>query len=141
MEKQVEIGTSPSAVAALVISPKGIPLIRDPKKPAPHYWKLPGGRSGPDESPETSAIREVEEEIGLILKKDELKIVYREERESHAFYLFRDEVFSLEGLKSKGDEGEEVKLFLPEELKNLPDLFPPHREILEEIKFIPHTYT
>lgn len=136
MEKKNETSASPNAVAVLIISPKGIPLIKDPKKPAPNYWKLPGGRSEDKESPETCAIREIKEETGLILKKDEIKIVCHEEREGHAFYLFQGDAISLDGLKSQGDEGEEVGLFLPKELKNLPDLFPPHREILEEIKFI-----
>ncbi len=37
-----------NAVAVLIITPEGIPLIRDPKKPAPVFWKVPGGRGHED---------------------------------------------------------------------------------------------
>lgn len=124
------------AVAVLIISPNGIPLIRDPKKPPPIFWKLPGGKSAKaKESAEDSAIREINEELGLILKKEDLEAVYREERENHEFIMFQASIPYSKNLKEKGDEGEEIKLFAFEDLKTLRDFFPPHREILEEIRF------
>ena len=123
------------AVAILIITPKGIPLVRDPKKPEPRYWKLPGGRSKSNETPEKTAIREVKEEVGLALKSEDIWIAYSEERDDHNFFLIQATIVSLDGLKSIGDEEEEVKLFLPDSLKKMTDFFPPHREILEEIKF------
>ncbi|PIR44039.1 hypothetical protein COV23_02075 [Candidatus Wolfebacteria bacterium CG10_big_fil_rev_8_21_14_0_10_31_9] len=123
------------AVAVLIISPKGIPLVRDPKKPAPIFWKLPGGRSIKNETPEKTAIREIKEETGLMLKSEDIWIAYSEERDDHNFFLIQAIAISLEGLKSTGNDGEEVKLFLPNDLKNLSDFFHPHKEVLEEIKF------
>ena len=43
---------SEHAAAVLIISPDGIPVVRDPKKPIPRYWKLPGGRSEGKETPD-----------------------------------------------------------------------------------------
>jgi 8-oxo-dGTP pyrophosphatase MutT (NUDIX family) len=81
-------------------------------------------------------IREIKEEIGLSFKPSDMEIICEEEREGHDFYLFQTNPFSLEGLRVKGNEGEDVKLFLPEQIKILPDFFPPHLKILKEIKFI-----
>ena len=130
-----DVSSSPYAVAALLVTPKGIPIVRDPKKPDPNFWKLPGGRSEGKETPKQALMREIKEEVGLSLKPDDIKIVYEEEREGHTFCLFQGAPVSLIGLKTKGNEGEDVKLFLPEELKKLSEFFPPHREILKEIRF------
>jgi ADP-ribose pyrophosphatase YjhB (NUDIX family) len=133
--KKEGLPPSPYAVAALLVSPQGIPLVRDPKKPDPNYWKLPGGRSIGKETPKQALIREIKEEVGLSLKPTDIEIVYEEEREGHTFCLFQGAPVSLAGLKTKGNEGEDVKLFLPEDLKKLSEFFPPHQEILKEIKF------
>lgn len=122
-------------VAVLAVTPKGIPLVRDPKKPEPKYWKLPGGHGIGSESVEKSAVRELKEETGIILKPEDLWVSYEEERNEHTFVLVQGTALSLAGFKGTGDEGEEVKLFLPEEIKKLVDFFPAHKEILEEIKF------
>lgn len=122
-------------VSVLIITPKGVPLVRDPKKPEPRYWKLPGGRSEIGEKPLETAIREAKEETGLDLDPMSMDLVYSEERENHDFYLFQSVAVSLNGFKDAGNEGEEVKLFTPDEIKTLPDFFPAHKEILEEIKF------
>jgi len=124
------------AVAALIVSPQGIPLVRDPKKPKPYYWKLPGGRSEGKETPIATIIREIKEEIGLSFKLEDVKLVYEEERGNHLFCLFQTNPISLIGLKTIGNDEEEVKLFLPKEMENLTDFFPAHRKILEEIKFL-----
>lgn len=123
------------AVAVLIISPQGIPLVRDPKKPKPYYWKLPGGRSEIQETAQQTALREVKEEIGLCFKPEDIELVYEEERESHTFCLFEANPSSIDGLKKIGNDEEEVKLFLPEEIKNLSDLFPAHQKILEELNY------
>lgn len=130
--------TSPYAVAALIVSPQGIPLVKDPKKPSPSFWKLPGGRSEEKETPTEAIIREIKEELGLSFepKDKDMELVYEEERESHNFYLFQTNPVSVEELKPIGNEGEEVKLFLPEKIKIMPDFFSPHLKILKEIKFI-----
>jgi 8-oxo-dGTP diphosphatase len=119
------------AVAVLITSPEGVPMVRDPKKPAPQYWKLPGGRSESSESPEECAVREVFDEVGVRLASEQLRIIGRQNRETHTLTFFRADLSSLDGLKIEGDEQEEVKVFAAQEVLQLPDLFPNHKSILQ----------
>jgi len=123
------------AVAALIVSPQGIPLVRDAKKPKPYYWKLPGGRSEGNETALEAVIRETKEETGLSFKPSDMELICEEKRQNHIFCLFQTNPVSLVDLRLRGSEGEEVGLFLPGELGTLSDFFPPHKKILEEIKY------
>lgn len=125
--------TTGYAVAVLIITPQGIPLIRDSKKPAPIFWKAPGGRSAANESAKAAAVREVKEEIGLTLAEKDLSVVYEENRDSHTLVLFSVKLKSLPNLKARGDEGEEIKLFSPKQILAMPDFFPNHRRVFEKI--------
>lgn len=120
------------AIAVLIDSPDGIPLIRDPKKPAPIFWKLPGGRSEIGESAQEAAVREIKEEIGLTLKLKDLKILKEEDRGSHNLVIFKVSLGSLGGMKFQGNEGEEIKVFLKEQIKMMKDFFPSHQRLLVE---------
>ncbi len=121
------------AVAVLIISPEGIPLIRDPKKPMPIFWKVPGGRSNSNESAKAAVLREVKEETGIKLSEKDLSLVYKEDRESHVLALFSAEIDSLAGLKKQGNEGEEIKVFSPKQVLGLRDFFPNHRKAFGKI--------
>ena len=123
------------AVAVLIESPEGIPLIRDPKKLAPLFWKLPGGRSEIGESAQEVAIREIKEEIGLTLKSKDLKILKEEDRGSHNLVIFKAAIDSLDGMKFQGNEGEEIKVFSLEQIKTMKDFFPNHQRLLAEINY------
>ena len=118
------------AITVLVESPQGIPLVRDPQKPSPLYWKLPGGRSEEGETATQAAIRELKEEIGLTVEAKNIQIVHQENRKSHIFVFFRTKVLSLANLKEKGDEGEDVEVFTHAQISQMPDFFPPHRKVL-----------
>ncbi|MDP6704655.1 MAG: NUDIX hydrolase [archaeon] len=117
------------AVAIYIVSKNGdTPLLKDPKKPSPVYWKLPGGRGRPREDALAAAQRELQEELGITTM---LECIYTESRENHTFSLFKGVVDSLEEIQKEGDEGEEIKVFTQKEIMLLGDLlFPPHREIL-----------
>lgn len=124
---------SQHAAAVLIVSPEGIPLIRDPKKPVPRYWKLPGGRSEGSESPEECAVREIFQETGLTIDIDDLKILDQEERFNHTLSIFRVDVPSLKGLKKVGDEKEEIQVFRDmKEIGMMPDFFPNHKRIVQK---------
>jgi len=123
------------AVNVLVKSPEGIPLVRDPKKPI-WCWKFPGGGSQENELPENTAIRETEEETGIILKKKNLKLLYKEDRGTHIFLFFEAKAPSSENLKKIGNDDEEVKVFSLDEIKSMKDFFPNHRKVLEKLEII-----
>ena len=120
------------AVAVLLVAPEGIPLVKDPKKPFPPFWKLPGGRGTKAETAEETAIRELEEEIGVSLAKEDLKIIHQEDKKTHMLTIFRTDLPFLPKLKKQGDEGEEIRIFSPEEIISLPDFFPNHFKIIEK---------
>ena len=118
------------AVAILVESPQGIPLVRDPMKPPPLYWKLPGGKSEQGESALQAAVRELSEEIGIHLAKQNLRLAHQEQREDHMFILFQAKLSSLPSLKIRGEGDEEIKVFTSKQIANMPDFFPPHKKVL-----------
>jgi 8-oxo-dGTP diphosphatase len=121
------------AVAVLITSPDGTPLIRDPKKPAPRYWKLPGGRSEGGETAEECAVREIDEELGLEIDIDELKVSDEQDRGNHTLVIFCLELSSLQGIKKVGDEQEEIQIFKSlMEIAKMPDLFPNHQRVVQK---------
>ena len=122
---------SEHAAAVLIISPEGTPVVRDPKKPIPRYWKLPGGRSEGQETPAECAVREIDQELGLELNQDDLEIIEQQDRGNHTLTFFRIKLASLKGLKTIGDEQEEIKVFTLGELAKLPDLFPNHTRVVQ----------
>jgi|CXWL01.1.fsa_nt_gi 8-oxo-dGTP diphosphatase len=123
------------AVAVLILSPEGTPLVKDPKKPIPRYWKLPGGRSEGSETPEECAIREIYEELGLRINLDDLYVIEQQDRENHTATFFRIELPSLTELKDVGNEQEEIQVFPSVAgILKLQDLFPNHRTILEKVE-------
>ncbi|MBI4085936.1 MAG: NUDIX domain-containing protein [Candidatus Liptonbacteria bacterium] len=121
-----------AAVAVLITTPEGIPLIKDPKKPPPNYWKLPGGRSAGEETAEEAAIREIEEEIGVSLKADDLEVIYENDKGNHILMFFEARLPKLPLLKKEGGKGEEVGVFSPEQILSLPDFFPNHLNIVKD---------
>ncbi len=118
------------AVAILVVSPQGIPLVRDMQKPSPWFWKMPGGKSESGETPEQTAQRELREETGIDISLDDSNIIFEEDRGTHMFYLFVVSA-DIKGLKEKGDEGEEIKIFAKKDILSLKDILPPHAHILQ----------
>ena len=121
------------AVAVLIITPQGIPLIKDPKKPAPVFWKLPGGRGDAKETAEKCAIREIEEEIGISLSKSDLKVIYQEDKDSHILTIFRVNLLKLPQVKQQGNEGEKISVFPAKDILIMQDFFPNHRRIVNKI--------
>jgi ADP-ribose pyrophosphatase YjhB (NUDIX family) len=111
-----------------------IVLVKNESKPVPHFWKFPGGRKEPGETAEETAVREIQEETGLIIYKP--KLLSEESRGNHWFYLFEVEVDDFSHLKSIGEDGEIVSLFPNTEINNMVDFFPPHRDILKRIIYV-----
>jgi len=123
------------AVATLVYGPGyKFPMIMNPKKGPELYWKFPGGRSEEGETPEETAIREVYEETGLIIKIDQIALLFKKDRNNHTFYFFIARTYSLSTLLKQGETGEYVRLFNEEEILSRQKFFPSHRKLLEQMR-------
>jgi 8-oxo-dGTP pyrophosphatase MutT (NUDIX family) len=128
------------AVAVLVVTPAGIPLVRDPRRAfaldepqvRPVYWKLPGGKGEDRETPEEAAARELLQETGIRVSCKDLSILWRENRGSHDYIIFRADLVRIPRLASLGDEGEEVQMFSAERILQMRDFFPSQKRIIEQ---------
>lgn len=62
------------AKAAVFLGQELLVILRDdtPDIPYPGHWDLPGGGREGDESPEACALREIREEVGLVLQPEAL---------------------------------------------------------------------
>jgi 8-oxo-dGTP diphosphatase len=120
--------------ACALIDPDGRVLIarRPPGKPMAGLWEFPGGKVEPGERPESSLIRELEEELGIVVKEECLAPL------TFASHLYPD--FHLlmplwvcrrwEGIVA-AREAQKLKWVRPHDLRNYP--MPPADEPL-----IPH---
>lgn len=125
----------PYAAMIIVMTPKGLISVRDPNKPAPIYWKLPGGKSHFGETAKQCAARELKEETGIEVRPEDLKMVSQQEKGSHVKVFFSVRVDSVVGLKSIGDEGEEVKILSISDVLKLirsGEFHPTHSRIVEK---------
>jgi isopentenyldiphosphate isomerase len=127
--------------------------LRAKEKPLyPNMWDISAaGHISSGEEPITSGLREVEEEIGLKIKKEDLdfwmirkvKAIFREIKNNEFYYVY---FFKFDGdvrqLKLQKEEVQKIQ-FLPidkieEELKRNLDKYVPHGdywfEVLNEIK-------
>lgn len=127
------------AVAIILETPSGIPLVFDPHKPEPHFWKFPGGRNHPGETPGETAIRELKEETSVGIPPDALRLIHEEARGDpkgrHWFFLFWAKISNSVSISPHGAGGEMVKLFSLETIKTMPDFFPNHRALAERTIF------
>ena len=83
-------------VATLVVTEWGIPLVRNPKKPQPIFWKLPGGKGEGSETLTETATREIEEETGMKIPENLFELIEEQDRDTHIFFIFRASVSALE---------------------------------------------
>lgn len=111
-------------VSAVIKNDEGKLLItkRHPNKTHPNLWEFPGGAVIAGEQSLKGAIREVEEEIGITLPKEEAKLLISERRDTHHdFYdvwLFHAN-FDLKDLVLQPDEVTDAKWVTQAELETL----------------------
>lgn len=138
-------------VAVLGETPSGayvLPLVMSSW--AADYVKFPGGKIELGESPVDAAIRETEEETGVVLEKDELISLGDEVRDvnGHVIHFFVAVIYAehfVYTLKRIGDDGEIVVLTMYDRFLDVdflrgpasrenPPLFFDHRKLAEILK-------
>lgn len=109
------------AAVVMVLTPKGVPMVKDPTKPLPQFWKLPGGKGELGEDGRMCAARELEGETGIVVDEDDLREIQPEEdRGDHVFSAFCIQLPQVpKGILETGDEGEEVRIFRPAEIRKM----------------------
>ncbi len=121
------------AAIHLVLSPQGIPFVRNPKR-GRVLWRLPGGHIEEAESPEQCACRETMEETGYIIPVESTKVFSTEFRGTHKRHFCVSRVERLEGKQHiLGDGGEETKLFTVREALDNHGVLNDHRRVIREL--------
>lgn len=104
---------------AFVVRDGKVMLVRRGVEPYKDYWDIPGGFLAPDEHPEQGAVREVQEETGLLVRTTNLQGIfvdtYGEDTSEHTLNIYyRAEV--VEGMSAPGTDAVEIGWFGPDEL-------------------------
>ena len=120
--------------ACALIDPDGRVLIaqRPPGKPMAGLWEFPGGKVETGERPEQSLIRELKEELGIVVKEECLAPLTFASHRYPDFHLLMPLYVCRrwEGIVA-AREGQRLKWVRPKDLRNYP--MPPADEPL-----IPH---
>ena len=116
--KETPVTDFSGAKAALFLGPDLLVIQRDDRTdiPWPGRWDLPGGGREGDETPEECALRETQEEVGLLLRPEQLVWSRSYQRPRglvwfHAAHLDADRRDDIRF----GDEGQGWALMAPED--------------------------
>ena len=91
-------------------------------------WNLPGGRVEPDESPWAAVVREVEEEVGLLVRVERLLGVYSVPQRTDLVLNFLCVVTG--GASRQSDEADDIRWF---DRSSIPrNTLPRHLERIED---------
>ena len=105
------------------------------KSANPGQWGLTGGKVDAGEDYLTTAIRETYEEIGIELKKEELRLLCRYNTEKAIFIIYYIEKnINIEDCKIQPEEVDELRYFSIDELEELEKI--EGKQWLKELKSI-----
>lgn len=93
------------------------PLVQTKEYPSAPLWKFPGGRRENGESPEVCLMREIEEEIGVLVDVPEDLVFETKVQHNHSFLLYRVRYYH--GVPTPGHEIARVGLFSAGEIDAL----------------------
>lgn len=104
----------------------------------PGYWIGPGGHIDHDEDALTAAIREVEEEAGVVVDEDSIKLkaialhYHQDLNEVWNSYVFLAKIPKHQKVKEKNREGR-AKWIPLDELFQMKNIFPPSRYYFDHV--------
>lgn len=107
------------AVVVFVEREGRVLLIQRAVEPGKGKWALPAGFVDHDESPESAAIRETQEETNLVVRIDNLLAVYPKRDEGLADIVIAYSASIIEGVAVAGDDAANLGWFTRD---NLPPL-------------------
>jgi ADP-ribose pyrophosphatase YjhB (NUDIX family) len=95
-------------------------LVQRANPPSAGTWSVPGGRCGPDESPEQACVREVAEETGLSVEVERHAGQVSREGPGGVTYLIDDYVCRVVGgVLTAGDDAADVRWVTRKDLADL----------------------
>lgn len=122
------IWRNPSPVAAVIVynEHNKVLLVKRGIKPGKGKWSIPAGFLEIEESATEAAIRELEEETGLIAEKDNIQYAHNMNFERFPDQYLLATIFSVSvtntaGSVEAGSDAEDAKFWDLDELKNVDD--------------------
>lgn len=120
----------------IISAPKNtIILVTDPKNDK-QTWRIPGGIMKEEETPIQTAIREIEENTGLIIIEEKLEFVKKIDLRKYNRFLYRTRVSSLINLKSTCSNGANVGIFPIANIPKMGNLSQLHKTMLLNINLM-----
>lgn len=114
-------------------------LVSEDLGKTPIFMKIPGGRRRPqDRDPVDTAVREIFEETGIRVERDELQFVVSKSRHGHTYWLYSAEIAEerFEERFTVAKNGEQVHvLTLLEFTQRQREILPPHLDLIQEYIF------
>jgi ADP-ribose pyrophosphatase YjhB (NUDIX family) len=123
----------PEAITAVITSGDKVLFIRrGPSVPGAGYWAPPSGKIEPDESQEAAVVREIKEEVGLMVRP--LRKVWENisANGSHTLHWWLTEYVSGE-LTLDPREVSDARWLTVEEICNLEQIFAGDREFFQKV--------
>lgn len=125
------------AVCFIKVKDRVLFLKRQFYKPQPNTWGIPGGKLDPGEKAETAVVREVGEETGIELQKDNLeylgKVFVRYPSGDYTLYLYSSELEEMpESVDISPNEHRDYKWMTFTEAEKYP-LIPGEDEIIDMV--------
>ncbi len=91
-------------------------MVQDKNKPEPRKWKLPGGKNKSNEWPALVVVREISEEVGIVVCQPlDTSVVFKKYVDNHFFAVYA--VQHYQGSIVIGAEIEKAEFFTANQIK------------------------